>query len=367
MPYASGYNPVPAPTNVPDELIQKWWAKELWDAGIDESFWKPFMGHSSKSIIHIREDLRKNAGDTVTIPLRMPLFGAGVVGDNTLEGNEEGLTFRQFKVGIEMIRHAVSLAGEYSEKLSYFNLRKEARNAISDWLSRYIDLAIFAILTGTPFPLIKMPGDVFPFEIEAPSADRVLFANGKTSEQALAATDVFDTNLISLAKRKAIADEITAIRPIKVEGKETYLLVIDHWQSRDLRRDPRWIEAQEHANVRGSSNPIFAGSIGMWDGIVVYENGRVPRTDSGSGSTLGTNGFYTGGTMVGHALLLGAQALTFAEGREPKIVVKKFDYDNIYGVSIGRIFGLKRSRFQYDGVNWIDYGCLNIMTASVED
>ena len=237
MPYASGYNPVPAPTNVPDELIQKWWAKELWDAGIDESFWKPFMGHSSKSIIHIREDLRKNAGDTVTIPLRMPLFGAGVVGDNTLEGNEEGLTFRDFKITIEMIRHAVRLAGEFSEKLSYFNLRKEARNAISDWLSRYIDLSI------------KMPGDVFPFEIEAPSADRVLFANGKTSENALTATDVFDTNLISMAKRKALADEITAIRPIKVEGKETYLLVIDHWQSRDLRRDPRWIEAQEHANT----------------------------------------------------------------------------------------------------------------------
>ena len=356
MAYASNYNPVPAPTNVPDELIQKWWAKELWDAGVNESFWKPFMGHSSKSIIHIREELKKNAGDSITIPLRMPLFGAGVVGDKTLEGKEEGLTFREFKVGIEMIRHAVRLKGEYSEKLSYFNLRQEARNAIVDWLSRYIDLAIFAILTGTPFPLIKAATDEFPFTIEPPSADRVLFAGTATSENTITPADTFDTNMISRAKRKAIADEITAIRPIKVEGKETYLIVIDHWQSRDLRRDPRWIEAQQHANTRGSSNPIFAGSIGMWDGVVVYENGRVPRTDTGAGDT-----------TVGHALLLGAQALTFAEGRAPKIVVERFDYKNQWGISIGRIFGLKRSMFKYDNTNFTDYGCLNIMTASVED
>ena len=356
MAYADGYTPSPAPTIVQDELIQKWWAKELWDAGIDESFWKPFMGHSSKSIIHIKEELKKNAGDSITIPLRMPLFGAGIDGDNTLEGHEEGLTFREFKVGIEMIRHAVRLKGEYSEKLSYFNLKTEARNAIGDWLSRYIDLAIFAILTGTPFPLIKAATDVFPFDIEAPSADRVLFGGGKTAESAITASDTFDTTLISKAKRKAIADEITAIRPIKVEGKETYLLVIDHWQSRDLRRDPAWIEAQQNANTRGSSNPIFTGAIGTWDGVVVYENGRIPRTDTGAG-----------GTTVGHALLLGAQALTFAEGRAPKIVVERFDYKNQWGISIGRIFGLKRSRFKYDNTNWTDYGCLNIMTSSVED
>lgn len=350
------YLPVAAPTLVPDDLVIKHWAKEIWDAGLNESYFKRFMGHDSNSIIHIKEDLHKSAGDTIIIPLRMPLFGAGVVGDNQLEGNEEGLTFRDFKVGIQQIRHAVRLKGEYEEQKTQINLRKEGRNAIVDWLGRYHDFSYFSILTGTPFPLIHAATDVFPFDIEPPSANRTMFAGSATSEGTITAADTFDTTIISKAKRKAIEDEVTAIRPVRIDGADHYVIVIDHWQARDLRADPRWIEAQQHANIRGRKNPIFDGSIGMWDGVVVHENGRVPRTATGAG-----------GVMVGHALLLGAQALTMAEGKGPKIVTKRFDYDNQWGIAIAKMYGLKRSMFQYDGTNWTDYGCLNIMTASVSD
>ena len=361
------YTPTPAPTTVPDKLVLKHWARELWDAGIDESYWKKFMGHDSNAIIHVKEELHKGKGDTITIPLRMPLFGAGVTGDNQLEGNEEGLTFRDFNVSIAYIRHAVRLKGEYEEQKTQIDLRQEMRSAIVDWEARYWDLAVFSIATGTKFPLIKTAADVFPFPIEPPTADRVMFAGGRTSEQGITAGDTFSAEMISQAKRKAVADEVTAIRPVRVNGRDTYVMLIDHWQARDLKRDPLWVESQQNANVRGEKNPIFSGALGIYDGVVIHECGRVPRTESGQGSTLGSDGFYTGGVPVGHALLLGAQAVTLAVGRPPRLVVKKFDYDNQYGIAIGRMYGLRRSAFKYDGVNLTDYGCLNIMTSSVED
>ena len=361
------YTPLAPPTGIPDELVLTHWARQMYKAGIDESYFKRFMGHDSDAIVHVKEELNKGSGDSIIIPLAMPLVGAGVVDDDKLEGNEEAQGFRDFRVEIHQIRHATILKGEYEEKKTQINLRREAQTAIKNWLARYIDLAIFSVLTGTKFPLLKKTTDRFPFPVEPPTADRVMFAGGKTTENAITAADVFTADLISQAKRKAIEDEVTAIRPVRVDGRETYVMLIDHWQARDLKADPKFYEAQQFANVRGNKNPIFTGALGVYDGVVIHENGRVPRTTSGAGSTLGSDGYYTGGVPVGHAVLLGAQAVTFAEGRAPKTVVKYFDYDNEWSVAIGRMLGLKRSMFKYDDVNWTDFGCLNIMTSSTKD
>ncbi|MBR3745429.1 MAG: DUF4043 family protein, partial [Selenomonadaceae bacterium] len=52
--------------------------------------------------------------------------------------------------------------------------------------------------------------------------------------------------------------------PTKVclHGLETYIMIIDQWQARDLKNDQTWIEAQQYANVRGNDNPIFSGALG---------------------------------------------------------------------------------------------------------
>ena len=123
-----------------------------------------------------------------------------------------------------------------------------------------------------------------------------------------------------------------------------------------VKVDPKWIEAQQHANIRGEKNPIFSGSIGIYDGIVIHEHERVPRTDTGEN-----------GTAVGHAMLLGAQAGFFTEGERPRYIVKEFDYDNQVGFAISRICGMKKVSFKFDGVNDTDFGVINVMTAATTD
>ena len=134
-------------------------------------------------------------------------------------------------------------------------------------------------------------------------------------------------------------------------------MIIDQYQARDLMKDARWLEAQQYANIRGEKNPIFTGALGMYNGVVIHQCNRVLRTDTGASNT-----------KVGHALFLGAQAAVMAVGNNPRWDEKTFDYGNQYGVSFGRMFGIKKSAFDYDGDGMAtDYGCVNVMTSSVDD
>ncbi|MBR3745430.1 MAG: N4-gp56 family major capsid protein [Selenomonadaceae bacterium] len=172
----------------------------------------------------------------------------------------------------------------------------------------------------------------------------------------MGASDTFSTALIGRAKRIALADENTMVKPVMIDGLETYIMVIDQWQARDLKQDQTWIEAQQYANVRGSENPIFSGALGVYDGVVLHQCNRILRTNTGSS-----------GTKVGHALFLGRQAAVFAVGNNPTWFEKEFDYGNKIGFEFGRIFGIKKTQFKYDGNNQTDFGCINVLTASEDD
>ena len=341
-------------TNAPAELIPKYWARKIWTAGIRESYFDRFMGTGSNNIIQVVNDLQKKNGDTLTIPLRLPLTGAGRTDDNKLEGFEETILHRDCSVTIHQVRHATIIEGRYAEKLTELPLRQESSEALKDWIGDYFDLGWFSILTGMPHPFMKTVTDIFPFTLDPPSANRTMYAGGRTAVGGITSTDTFNTDMIIAAKLKAREDPYTAIRPVKVDGRNTYVMLIHPIQARDLKADPRWIEAQQYANVRGNNNPIFTGALGVFDGIVIHEHDRVPLTDDGSSNT-----------PVAHALLLGAQAGIFAEGEQPRYVQRDFDYGNQQGYSISRMCGLKKTSFKFDGVTDTDFGVINVMTAAV--
>ena len=340
-------------TTIPVELVQKSWAKMTYESGLNDAFFNRFMGNDAKSIVHRKTELTKEAGTSIIIPLLMPLVGAAVLGDNTLEGNEDELEYRDFRVSIDQIRKAVRLKGRFEEQKTQQPMRQQAKTSLSAWLSRYIDTSIFSVLTGV-LP-VWTGGDAtkFPFELTQPSADRTVFGGTATAESGITTADVFNADLIGKAKRAATMDELTAVRPVMVDGHETYVMVINPSQARDLRNDPKWLEAQQHANIRGEKNPIFSGAMGIYEGVVIHEHNRVPVTETGAS-----------GIKVGHAVFLGAQAVTFAEGKAATWKEDTFDYDNQYGVAIARIFGIAKSAFKYDGVKPTDFGVVNVMTAA---
>ena len=65
-------------------LAVKLWSKELFHDVIGESFFGKFMGKSPSSLLQIKDETKKGAGDTIYVGLRTRLSGDGIQGDSTL-------------------------------------------------------------------------------------------------------------------------------------------------------------------------------------------------------------------------------------------------------------------------------------------
>src|SRR5262245_30559270 len=100
---------------------------------LKKTFALQFMGEGSNNIIQIKTELNKDAGDRITFGIKQQLRGAGVQGDNTLEGQEEALETYAQNLTIDQLRHAVRSAGKMSEQRVPFTMRNEARDGLADW------------------------------------------------------------------------------------------------------------------------------------------------------------------------------------------------------------------------------------------
>lgn len=325
-------------TTVPEELVLQAWGKQTWTTAMKDLFFGKFMGEGVNNIIQILNDLKKEPGDKITQSLVLKLKGAGVTGDDILEGNEEKMEYRSFSFTIDQIRNAVRLKGKFEEKKSKENMRKNAKDGLSIWLRERIDDDLFKALTANP------------------TADKVIYGGtGISTEANITSTAKMNTTVLGKAKRLAQMSN-PKIRPVRVNGGEYYVMVLHPYQIRDLKEDEKWINAQQYANIRGMKNPIFTGATGLYNGVVVHENENVPIGQTGDSST-----------WVGHGLLLGAQAGVMANGIDLSWKEKLFDYDNQYGVAISRTYGVAKSVFKINGSTPTDFATVNILTSAVPD
>lgn len=321
-----------ANTTVPVGLVEKAWSKQLWKEAEKENFFSKFTGEGQDNIIQVKTELKKEAGDQITIPLVMRLTGDGVTGDSILEGNEEKLQFYDCKVTVDQIRHAVRLEGQMEEQKTALNLRQSAKDGLKLWMIEKQEKMIVDALVANP------------------TAGNVVYPDGRNAENAIADGDVMSTALISKAMRKA-KTATPKVRPVNVNGKKYYVMLVDNYQARDLKNDEKWLQAQYNCAERGIDNPIFSGMLGVYDGVVLHEYENLPRTATGASNA-----------KVGHALLLGCQAGIKGVAKEASWKEKAFDYDNQMGFSTGAILGVKKSVF-----NEKDFAVVQVMTSSADD
>lgn len=321
---------------VPTNLVQKVWAQELMRVAMNNIFFSKFTGTGAENIIQVKTELNKERGDKIWIPLLLKLKGNPITGDNKLEGSEQDLKYTDFGVTIDQYRWAVRSTGEMEEQKSQLNMRRDAKTGLQVQIEEWLDKTIFDKLTTSP------------------TANRVIYAGGKSSEGEITTTDVFNTDIIGIAKRKAQMSN-PIIRPVNVDGGSYYVMVVDPYQARDLKNDEKWFNAQKDANIRGKSNPIFSGALGVWDKVIVHEAETCPRTKTGSASA-----------MVGHALLLGAQAAVIAQAVKANWREDTFDYGNQWGVAVRQILGIAKTQYTIDD-NLTDFATINILTSSADD
>lgn len=323
-------------------LAVKLWSKRLSVEALKATWIYKFIGDGTDAMIQIKDETQKSAGDQITYGLRMQLTGNGVLGDGTLEGQEEALTTYSDALAINQLRHAVRSAGRMSQQRVPFSVRDEALSGLRDWWSDRIDFSGFNQLCGyTAQTDIRWTGLQATI---APSSNNYLSQHGSGNDSNLTSSDTFSLTLIDKAVEKA-KTLTPAIRPITVSGKKFYVAWLHPYQVTSLRTSTstgQWLDIQKAAMTGGlvDENPIFDGSLGVYNGVILHEDSRVTQ---GAVATAAQ-------TSVRRSVFAGAQAGMVGFGRDNAPnkftwVEELFDYDNQLGVSAGLIYGLKKTVF----------------------
>lgn len=322
----------------------KLWSKKLSVEVLKETWIMRFAGEGSDNLVQIKDETMKSAGDKITYGLRMQLTAAGIQGDGTLEGNEEALVTYSDSLLINQLRNAVRSAGRMSQQRVPFSVRDEALSGLRDWYADRFDNAGFTQLCGyTPQTNTAYTGNNATISVDSAHQK---FTNN-TADQSITSTGTFVLNIIDAAV-EAAKTLTPAIRPVRAGGREYYCAFLHPYQVTDMRTSTstgQWLDIQKAAMTGGEvdDNPIFDGSLGVYNGVILHSDYRVTQGVNGSTPT-------TAVTTVRRAVLCGAQALMLGYGRDNGTnkytwVEELFDYENELGVSAGCIWGMKKAVF----------------------
>lgn len=330
---------------VNDALAVKLWSKKLAVEALKQTWFSKFFGTDSSALIHIKDETSKGPGDKVTYGLRMQLTGQGVQGDGTLEGNEEALTTYSDALLINQLRHAVRSAGRMSQQRVPFDVRQEALSGLRDWWADRLDLSLFNQICGYTAQVdTRFSGNNATI---APDTSHYKNSAGGTADDLLTTANLF--SLTQIDKTVEAAKTLTpAIRPVKIKGREFYVFFMHPYQVTDMRISTstgQWLDIQKQAMTGGEieENPIFDGSLGVYNGVIIHADYRVTSGINGGTATAAF-------TNAKRSVMCGAQAAILGFGRDDgpekyTWVEELFDYQNELGVSAGLIFGVKKTTF----------------------
>lgn len=325
------------------------------------------MGDDTKPIYYVNELTKTTKGDSCIMPFVMELEGDGVPGDNKIGTNVEALTPDYAVINIDRTRMCTQSIGQFSEQRTMIMFKAQARDKVGYNYGRVVDEMLFQAASGVAYTL-KTDGSArnsqmsqyrFAADITAPSSNRKVFAGTATSTGTLTSSDKMSWNLLVKAKAKAVQQRL---KPLRFKGQQTYIVVMDPFQARDLRLDPDYRAAVAGAGIRGEKNELFTGMFANVDGLVLYEHNRVCNNRGGT--------LWGAGTTVegAQALLLGAQALAYAQiGELEEIEPDTDDWGNQQGHGVSTMLGILKPQFkaQYiTGHPTEDFSVLNIYTAA---
>jgi len=331
-----------ADTRASAGLTVQQWDDQFFVEYVQDSLFAPYMGEGANSLIQVKNDLTKKQGDSLTYSLVNRLTNDGVTGSAVLEGNEEDMVSRSFRVYVDKIRNGVRIA-EMDEQRSSLELRMAARDSLKTWIMEHTrDEVILAMgsINGVNYAdASEVQKDAWLVD----NNDRVLFGaargNNAANDHSAALAEIDTTNDRATAGRMALLKRLALganpkIRPLEVSGgKRVYVAFCGLRTFRDLQSS---LEAvNRDALERGRENPIFSGADLYYDGIVFKQVDDIPVL----------TGVGNSGSDVSPIYLCGAQAIAMAWAKRTKSVTESFDYGDKFGVAIEEIRGIEKMIF----------------------
>jgi len=337
------------------------WADDEFYEYVRMNPFKALMGTDANAAIQVKEELMKEAGDSVTFSFVTRLTGNGVTGDSTLTGNEEALGNYGQKVFVDQIRNAV-IVGRFEKiktkidllqaarvMLRQWNMEKLRDLFIARWLSPHVDgTTTYAAATATERNAWAAANN------PATTNERILYGTAKSNYSGVHATDLatidgtnddMHQNIVRLIKRMCQSASPN-MRPLVSKGSragsEQFVLLMGSLPFRDLSANFETVQA--NAGMRGDDNPIFSADDLKIGNVICKEVPELDRAVASGGAHLGNVG-ASGTTPVEAAFLVGAQSLFLAWGDRMKVKTDEFDYENRRGVAVAEIRGCAKASF----------------------
>lgn len=355
--------------------VKRWAASLTLDASQKSYFNQRFMGRGADAEVPIQilTDLETDAGEMISYDLLAELKMEPVEGEDNLEGKEERQSFYTDTIYIDQARCGVNTGGKMTRKRTLHNLRELAKRQQSGWWARVMDEQCFMYTSGA-----RGINPNFLFRLDytgrannsfvAPDSNHRLFGGDATAYNNIDSADKFDLRLIDRAKTKADsqgggATNIPVLQPVKMNGEETFVLVMHTFQEDDLRSNTstgQWLDIQKAAaGAEGRNNPIFKGSLGMYRGVILHSHRNVIRfNNAGAGANV----------EAARALFMGSQAAVVAFGSAGTNM--RFDWheetrdngDKVV-ISTSSIFGIKKTTYNTESGPQ-DFGVFALDTAA---
>lgn len=373
-----------ATVSLNSELQRKTWLKQnLVTTAGNFSFWAPYKGRSSDSIIMQVDNRSASAGNTVVFDMRGPIEAKAIRGNQTAEGT--GVAKRKFSdlVTIEAWRWVVDNGTKFNAKaINDLTLTEHAdsvRELGKVWTKTqdqgYFDLAQQTSEFGLKFD------NTFDYE----SLLRLEYA-AKMGEG-------FDTSPTGLGKRLPLAPFSTK------DGHPMWLLVIDTPTKIKLMSKAKGAQNfLSTVDVRGNGNRLLSGVVGRIGNFIiveapnfigftegdivdaeayynfettsVFEPGLRRYITNDNGTTkhwsgtdefvekVGIDGKPQGGyDIYSRGVVLGAGAFQFAMGMDPDYHLKMYDFDKFSESCLEVWCGLKPAKLKAEND---DYRSVNV-------
>lgn len=351
-----------------DAKAQKKWSGSLFLETMKKAYFeRKFVGISDNHVIQRLTDLESDAGDEITFDLSVQLRNKPTSGDNRLEGKEEQLRFFTDSIKIDQLRHGVSSGGKMSRKRTVHDLRKIARDRLSDYWAAYTDELHFIYMSGARGINEDFVEDLTYAghagnAIEAPDAGHLLYGGDATSKATVGTNDpmaraVIEKAVTKAAMMRALDKNKVNMLPVMINGEPHYVCVMSPFQEHAMRTGDTtgWLDMQKAAAAaEGRSNPIFKGGLGMLNNVVLHSHASVIRFNDYGGAAV----------PAARALFLGRQAGVVAYGSSNGLRMQwteeRKDHGNELAVAGGFVGGIKKTRF-----NSSDFGVVSIDTYAV--
>lgn len=333
-------------------------------------------GENANVPVQIMLDLSKDAGDTISYDLSLQLNNRPVYGDERIAGKMAALKFATDSVSIDQIRCGVSAGGRMTRKRVLHDLREVARARMAEWWGRWDDEETVMYLSGSrgvneEFIEVLGYNGYAGNSFVAPDALHQMYSGSATSKATLVAVDKMSLATIDKAVTKAKtmgggSTQIPRIKPMKYKGENRYVLLMSEFDAFNVRTNAsvgQWLDIQKAAaGAEGRDNPIFTGSMGMYNDVVLHSHDIVVRFDDyGAGANV----------KASRSLFMGAQALCRANGNAGNNLrydwhEETVDHGNELEISTSTMRGSKKCRFDKPGVGAHDFGLITIDSAATD-